>query len=118
MLTVFLSFRLYSWSSWSTAQYITMLVFHKALKLSLPDVFQALTEIRSRHSQHLCQLTFLRDCMQQSNTTQFTFITPVQLKKMNRGMFNEEDKYNDIDETDNGFPWPALKILLNMMGAV
>lgn len=33
-------------------------------------------------------------------------------------MFNDEDKYNDIDETDNGFPWPVLKILLNMMGAV
>lgn len=37
---------------------------------------------------------------------------------MNWGMFNEEDKYNDIDETDNGFLCHALKIVLNMMGAV
>lgn len=33
-------------------------------------------------------------------------------------MFNEEDKYNDIDESDNGFSYPALKTVLNMMGAV
>lgn len=114
----------HSLSSWSTSQHLTMLVSPQSLE-SLEAIFTCYFSGSDRNQKKTSPATFRSPDISKRlyaaikcNSFTFSFITPVQLAKMSLGMFNEEDKYNDIDETDNGFPCPALKIVLNMMGAV